>query len=75
MLKRMDWILNIFIGCCTGAFLGHGLYVFWDYQTHSDLYAAQSAPWYTSILILGAVTVLLLAVAVVLKLILRKKRR
>lgn len=75
MLKRIDWILNIFIGCCIGVFIGHGLYVFWDYQAHSDLYAAQSAPWYTSILVWGAATLFLLAVTVVLKLILRKKRR
>ena len=55
-----------------GVFAGHGIYVFWDYKTHSDLYAAQSAPWYTSILVYGIFTIVILIAAIIIKLIIRR---
>lgn len=73
MLKKLNYFLNIIIGSFIGVFIGHGIYVFWDYKTHSDLYAMQSAPWYTSIFVNGIVTFILLAVVVIAKLIIRKK--
>jgi len=69
MLKKLNHILNIIIGSFIGVFIGHGIYVFWDYRTHPDLYAIQSAPWYTSILVYGIFTVVILIVAIVIKLI------
>lgn len=73
MLKKINYILNIIMGSAVGVFAGHGLYVFWDYKTHPDLYAMQSAPWYTSIGVYGIFTVVLLIVAGIIKLIIRKK--
>jgi len=73
MLKKLNYILNILMGTCVGVFLGHGLYMFWDYRAHPDLYAMQSAPWYTSILVYGAFTVVILAVGAIIKLAVRKK--
>ena len=61
------------IGLFIGVFIGRGIYVFWDYKTHPDLYAMQSAPWYTSFFVNGIVTFILLAVVVIAKLIIRKK--
>lgn len=73
MLKKLNYFLNIVIGSFIGVFIGHGIYVFWEYKTHPDLYAMQSAPWYTSIFVNGIVTLILLAVVVIAKLIIRKK--
>ncbi|MBD5450756.1 MAG: hypothetical protein HDR28_11565 [Lachnospiraceae bacterium] len=66
-------ILNIIIGAFIGVFIGHGIYVFWDYKTHPDLYAMQSAPWYTSILVYGLFTIVTLIVGIMIKLIIRHK--
>lgn len=73
MLKKLDHILNIIIGSSLGVFIGRGIYVFWDYKTHPGLYAMQSAPWYTSILVYGIATLIVLVAAIIVKLVLRKK--
>lgn len=72
MIKKLNQIINIIIGSSVGVFVGYGIYVFWDYRTHSDLYAMQSAPWYTSIFVYGIVMLIFVAVAVIAKLIIRK---
>ena len=73
MLKKINYILNILIGSFTGVFTGHVIYIIWDYKAHPDLYAMQSAPWYTSILFYGIFTLVILIVAIIMKLIIRKK--
>lgn len=50
-MKKLNHILNIIIGAFVGVSIGHGIYVYWDFKTHPDLYAVRSAPWYTSILV------------------------
>ena len=64
--KLMD-VLNATMGAFMGVFLGHGILVVWEYKTRPELYAMQSAPWYTSILVYGAFTVVVLAVCMVIK--------
>ena len=73
MLKRINSILSIIIGSFIGVFIGHGIYVFWDYKTHPDLYAMQSAPWYISILVYGLFTIVALIIGIIIKLIIRSK--
>ncbi len=73
MLKKLNSFLNIIIGSFIGVFIGRGIYVFWEYKTYPDLYAMQSAPWYTSIFVNGIVTLILLAAVVIAKLIIRRK--
>lgn len=73
MLKKLNYVLNILIGSFIGVFIGRGAYVLWDYRTHPDLYAMQSAPWYTSILVNGIFTTVFLIVAGIIKLAIRKK--
>ena len=73
MLKKINSILNIIIGSSIGVFIGHGIYVCWDYKTHPDLYAMQSAPWYTSILLYGLFTIVALIVGIMIKLIIRRR--
>lgn len=73
MLKRVNQTLNILIGSFLGVFIGHGLCVFWDYKTHPDLYAIQSSPWYTSILVHGIVTAVICGIAIIIKMVIRSK--
>lgn len=73
MLKKLNHVLNIIVGSFVGIFLGHGIYVFWDYKTHPVLYAMESAPWYTSILLYGLFTLMVFVMAMIAKFIIRKK--
>ncbi len=68
--KLID-VLNGIMGAFTGVFLGHGILEVWNFKTRPELYAMQSAPWYTSILVYGAFTVVVLAVCMALKVVLR----
>lgn len=73
MLKKINSILNIIVGSSVGVFIGHAIYVFWDYKTHSDLYAMRSAPWYTSILAYGLFLIVVLTAGIIIKLIIRRR--
>lgn len=78
MVKRIHHILNLIIGTCLGIFVGSGIYSFWDFRMHPELYHMQSAPWYTGILLRGTVTVAVIVGCLILKAILRmieKKKR
>lgn len=71
-MKKLDQILNILMGAFIGVFLGHGLWQYWNYHRYPDLYAMQSAPWYTSILVYGAFAAGVVIIALLLKWILGK---
>lgn len=71
--RKVEFFFNIIIGSFIGVFIGHGIYVYLDYKAHPDLYAMQSAPWYTSIFVYGVVMLILLVVLAIAKLIIRKK--
>lgn len=71
MLRRINHILNILIGTSVGIFLGHSLYDCWSYHARPELYAMQSAPWYTSVLVHGLLTLAALIILALIKLILR----
>lgn len=75
MLKRVNEILNLLMGSISGVFIGHGIYVYWDYKTNPGLYAMGSAPWYAGILLYGIFTVAVLAAAIAVKAIIRKKMK
>ena len=68
-------VTNITIGSFVGVFIGCGINVFWDYKKHPDLYTMQSAPWYTSIFVYGIVMLIFVTVAIIAKLIIRKKMK
>lgn len=72
-MKKINSILNIIIGTSIGVFIGHGIYVYWDYKIHYDLYAMQSAPWYTSILVYGFFTSVVLMAVIMIKTIIRRR--
>ncbi len=72
-MKKLNHILNIIMGTFVGVFIGHGIYVVWDFKTHPELYAAYSAPWYTSILVYGVFTFVVLLVCIVIKAIIKHR--
>ena len=73
MLKKMNAILNIIIILLIGFFAGHGIYAFYHNRTPPDLYAKQTAPWNTGIIVYGIITILVLTAAFGMKLIIRRK--
>ena len=72
-MKKLNHILNIIIGSVMGAFVGRCLGIAWNFKTHPDLYAMQSAPWYTSLLVDGAFVLVVLLVCIVIKVIIKVK--
>jgi hypothetical protein len=66
---------NIIMGASIGGLIGRGIYVIWDFKTHPELYAVQSAPWYTSILVYGAFTLVVLLVCTVIKAMIKSKQK
>ena len=73
MLRKLNCFLNIVIGSFIGVFIGFGIYKFWHFKTYSNLYAMQSAPWYTELLLDGAMVVVVVVVCIVLKLVIWRK--
>lgn len=71
--QKLNTILNCIIGSFTGVFAARSIYTYWDYKAHPDLYAVSSAPWYTGIQIFGCIAAIIIVVAVILKIIIRKK--
>lgn len=69
---KLHQILNMIMGSLAGLFIGSGLYKYWHFRKYPELYAMQSAPWYTGILIQGLFTLVLLAVCMIIKVIVLK---
>ena len=67
MLKKLNGVLNILIISLIGAFAGHAIYVCLDYRTHPQVYAMQSAPWYTGILYFCIFTIAPLIIAIIMR--------
>lgn len=65
MYNRTRNLLRGIIIASIGGFIGNAAYVCWDYATHPELYAMQSAPWYTSILTSAIVSASILIIALV----------
>ena len=68
--KDAIWVV---IGSFIGVFIGFGIYKFWHFKTYPNLYAMQSAPWYTELLLDGALVAVLVVVCIILKLIIWRK--
>ena len=73
MLRKLNCFFNIVIGSFIGVFIGFGIYKFWHFKTYPNLYAMQSAPWYTELLLDGALVAVLVVVCIILKLIIWRK--
>ena len=75
MLRKLNYFFNIVIGSFIGVFIGFGIYKFWHFKTYPNLYAMQSAPWYTELLLDGALMAVVVVVCIILKLIIRKNSK
>ena len=64
MLRKLNCFLNIVIGSFIGIFIGYGIYKFWHFKTYPNLYAMQSAPWYTELLLDGAMVVVVVEMCI-----------
>lgn len=58
-MEKLYRILKIFLWCAIGIFVGQSIYQCYDYYARPGLYASNSAPWYTSILLSGVVTLII----------------
>ena len=73
MLRKLNCFFNIVIGSVIGVFIGFGIYKFWHFKTYPNLYAMQSAPWYTELLLDGVLVTVFVIVCITLKLIILRK--
>jgi len=62
MFCRINHLLTAVICAFIGAFVCHSLHLIVDYQVRPHLYALQSAPWYTTIIVNGLLTILIAGV-------------
>ena len=69
--KKLNQILNMIMCTSLGIFIGRAVFVVQDFKTHPGLYAMQSAPWYTSILVYGIFTLVVWAICILLKIIIK----
>ena len=67
MISIIKSVLNMIMTFFLCYFIGHSLFVVWDYKTSPELYAMQSAPWYISILITGIVTAVVVVICILIK--------
>ena len=72
-MKRLNTILNTVMGAFAGVFIGYSIYTFWDFKTHPGLYALTPDPWYSSVLVHGAVTLAVLVICAVIKVVMKRK--
>ena len=72
-MNKLNSLLNIIMGAFIGVFIGRAIFIILDYKTHPELYAMQSAPWYTSILQYAIFTVILLLICLVIKALSKRK--
>lgn len=71
--KDLPQILNVVMASFFGAWLGHAVWLWRDHAAYPELYAVQSAPWYTSIMVRGAMTVGVILVCLILKWVLARR--
>ena len=62
-MKQLDSFLHMLFWFAPGMFAGIALETYLDVQNHPGLYEMQSAPWYTKLLLHGAVCLIVMAAA------------
>ena len=72
-MKKAVFALKLMIALVTIAFIAMSVWHYFDYKNDPRKYAAESAPWYTSVLIWGVIAALLVIACIVALAILHKK--
>lgn len=73
MWKKIDKMLNAVIGGFTGSFLGVAVYRYYHFRTNPQIYAVMSAPWHAYLIVPGIACGIIVASAVIAKLIIKRK--
>ncbi len=73
MANKINKILSILIIVVVVGFLASSIYSYYQYTNNPDLYMVQSAPWYTSIQITGIFALIVVAIAIAIKLVIKKR--
>ena len=71
-MKKILNLMNALMGAFVGTYIGRVCFVIWDYKTDPGFYGMRSAPWYTSLLVEGAVTLAILLICIVIKVVLKR---
>ena len=74
-MKKASKVLSYIIAAVIIGFLLHCAFKFWDFKSNPHLYAMQSAPWYTGILIDGCLSLGVIFICIVSKLVLKHLER
>jgi len=74
-MKNILSVLRTLLWCFWGVFIGRAIYQVWDYRAHPFLYELSSAPWYTSILVNGAFTLIVTAILLLAIYFVKKAKR
>ncbi len=71
-MKKLNYAMAIIMGACGGAAIAEIIFVYFDYLMNPQIYAMNSAPWYTAIIGRVLITLGIFAVLLTVYFILRK---
>ena len=74
-LDKLNELVNLIVALVVGLFAGHSVYILQDHSKYPDLYAMRSEPWYMSIAVYAVITVVVIAVAIIIKVVAHKKMK
>ena len=66
-MKKVNRVLHTIMNTVVAFFICRSVFYIWDYIAHPEVYAVQSAPWYTAMLLLGIYTLFVAVVCSVIK--------
>ncbi len=69
-MSKIKSVLNVIMTFSLCYYAGHAVFVIWEHKISPELYAIQSAPWYTSILVNGIIILVIVVICALIKLIL-----
>ena len=72
--RKLDTLMNCMIIGFAAGFVYECVYTVWDYKTHPEFYAVNSAPWYTTLVLFGGIVALVIAAGMLVKFLIRKKK-
>ena len=67
---RIAWCT---IGAFIGVLIGSGIWRYWDYKKHPGIYALNSTPWYTGLILNGIVTLVIVIVCLNIIAVIKRK--
>ncbi len=75
LYKKINTFFKLRDRTFIGVFIAESISTYWDYKTHPEIYEVTSAPWYTSIILFGIITLAIILMALIIKMIIMKKVR